>query len=211
MISTSYLSGVASWAEATPPSAVPGLIASSYTKYLWNYEPDSWVAKIASSYRVLSLLVALPVIILGVLDIVSYGIARTLGVVDDVKASTSDKTTETSEETEIPVIQINGESTPTSESADSDREPTESFLQGRRRAVSGLLVASQPKTFYASDSDGLGLAGADVFSPAASEPSSPTISRRSPFFGGEDIEDVGRKLQEGLRQRLAQRELEAHE
>ncbi|KAK2464230.1 hypothetical protein APHAL10511_003687 [Amanita phalloides] len=46
--------------------------------------------KTANGARVLAILVALPIVILALLDIASYGIARTLGVIDDVKASTSD-------------------------------------------------------------------------------------------------------------------------
>ncbi|KAF8740792.1 hypothetical protein AX14_007168 [Amanita brunnescens Koide BX004] len=63
-----------------------------YLDYLWYYEPDSWVARTANVARLLAILVALPIVILGLLDIASYGIARTLGVIDDVKASTSDMT-----------------------------------------------------------------------------------------------------------------------
>ncbi|KAJ3567323.1 hypothetical protein NP233_g6437 [Leucocoprinus birnbaumii] len=206
---TLYLSGILSRIAATPPSAVPGLIAHGYTKYLWNYEPNSWVAKVASFYRVLTLLVALPVIILGVLDIVSYGIARTLGIVDDVKASTSDQATARPSPGDIPVIHINGESTP-SDSANSDREAGEEFGQAQRTAASNLLSATQPQAFYASDSDGLGLAGADVFSPAASGPPSPTLSRKLPLLEVGDFERVDAKLQEGLRQRLGQAAEEDH-
>jgi len=75
------------------PSAIPGLLWAYYVQYLWNYDSDSWVARIAYSCRILAILVSLPLIILGLLDIASYGIARTLGVIDDVKASTSDKAT----------------------------------------------------------------------------------------------------------------------
>jgi hypothetical protein len=142
-------------------------------------------------------------------DIVSYGIARTLGIVDDVKASTCDKATDAHQITDIPVIHINGESTPSSESTDSEREPTEGFLHARCNTASSALVASQPKAFYASDSDGLGLAGADVFSPAVSEPSSPKLSKTS-VLEDESIESVDMKLREGLQQRLATEAEEAH-
>jgi len=73
-----------------PIVSLPKLMWRYYLDYLWYYDPDSWVAKIANTAWVLAILVALPIVILGLLDISSYGIARTLGVIDDVKASTSD-------------------------------------------------------------------------------------------------------------------------
>lgn len=74
-------------------------------------------------------------------------------------------------------------------------------VRAQRKAASDLLAASQPTAFYASDSDGLRLAGGDVFSPAVSEPSSPTISRKNTFFEEVKDEDDHQKLGEGLRQR----------
>lgn len=73
-------------------SAVPRLLWDTYTEYLWNHQPGSWVGRTASTFRVLALVVVLPVVILTLLDVTSYVIARTLGIVDDVKASTSDAT-----------------------------------------------------------------------------------------------------------------------
>ncbi|KAF8635229.1 hypothetical protein AX17_004004 [Amanita inopinata Kibby_2008] len=91
-----------------PLTSIPAVLWRYYIDYLWVYKPDSWVARAANTARVLAILVALPIIILGLLarnvpnafsallmlyctqDIASYGIARTLGVIDDVKASTSD-------------------------------------------------------------------------------------------------------------------------
>ena len=40
------------------------------------------------------------------------------------------------------------------------------------------LSSSQPPVFYASEENSLTLSGVGVFSPAASQPPSPTISRR---------------------------------
>ncbi|PFH53838.1 hypothetical protein AMATHDRAFT_45291 [Amanita thiersii Skay4041] len=73
-----------------PVSSYPAFLWKFYLDNLWYYSPESWVAKTANTARVLAILVALPIVILGLLDIASYGIARTLGVIDDVKASTSD-------------------------------------------------------------------------------------------------------------------------
>jgi len=49
------------------PSAAPALLWSYYISYLWNYEPDSWVARIAYSTRILAILVSLPLVILALL------------------------------------------------------------------------------------------------------------------------------------------------
>ena len=62
-----HASGFFSQIISTPLSAVPGLILTGYTEYLWSYKPNSWVAKIASIFRVLALLAVLPVVFLGVL------------------------------------------------------------------------------------------------------------------------------------------------
>ncbi|KNZ72895.1 hypothetical protein J132_01887 [Termitomyces sp. J132] len=142
------------------PSSYPALLWDFYIQYLWNYQPNSWVARIASTCRVLAVLVSLPIIILALLDISSYGIARTLGVIDDVKASTSDITTNPN----VPTIRIIS-STSTSPYTDSEND---------------LIGASQPRSFYASDEEGSNftLSGADLFSPAASRPSSPVLSRK---------------------------------
>ena len=49
------------------PSSIPGLLWAFYVQFLWNYESDSWVARIAYSCRILAILVSLPIIILGLL------------------------------------------------------------------------------------------------------------------------------------------------
>lgn len=165
------------------PSAAPALLWSYYISYLWNYEPDSWVATIAYSTRILAILVSLPLVILALLDIASYAIARTLGVIDDVKASTSDKATIHFP----PSILIGGSSSPNSESTLSDSDSfTDPSLCNRLRSplsdsiseANGGSGASQ-HVFYADDSENnLKLSGVGVFSPEASQPPSPTITRR---------------------------------
>lgn len=67
MSAGAHASGFISQVASTPPSAIPGLILTGYTEYLWSYKPNSWVAKIASIFRVLALLVVLPVVFLGAL------------------------------------------------------------------------------------------------------------------------------------------------
>ncbi|KAL1673758.1 hypothetical protein EV122DRAFT_282671 [Schizophyllum commune] len=72
-------------------AALPGTLWRLYVEYLWNYDANSWVAHAAYSMRVMAVLLMLPITVLTMLDIASYVIARTLGVIDDTRASTSDK------------------------------------------------------------------------------------------------------------------------
>ncbi|KAG6370655.1 hypothetical protein JVT61DRAFT_11139 [Boletus reticuloceps] len=69
---------------------LPYRLWDAYVTYLWHYQPSSWVSRVASTFRILALVLVLPVVLLTLLDVISYVIARTLGVVDDGKASTSD-------------------------------------------------------------------------------------------------------------------------
>ncbi|KAF8160782.1 hypothetical protein B0H34DRAFT_351843 [Crassisporium funariophilum] len=167
------------------PSSIPATLWGYYIQYLWNYESDSWVARIAYSCRILAILVCLPIVILALLDIASYAIARTLGVIDDVKASTSDKATVHSSP-QTPSIRVDDAQSPGSDSAfsDSDRESmTDHNLHNRMRSPLSDSISeeteynfSQPSVFYGEDNN-LKLSGVGVFSPAASQPPSPTISR----------------------------------
>ncbi|KAF8441672.1 hypothetical protein L210DRAFT_973172 [Boletus edulis BED1] len=72
---------------------LPYRLWDAYVTYLWHYQPNSWVSRVASTFRILALVLVLPVVLLTLLDVTSYVIARTLGVVDDGKASTSDTDT----------------------------------------------------------------------------------------------------------------------
>ena len=144
---------------------------SAYLDYLVFYTPNSWVARIASIFRILSFLVILPLAILGCLDIASYVVARTLGVVDDSKASTSDNatihTTDRSSRApeEVPSIVVSNES-PVAASGP---------LLHTSHSSSEKLASSD---HYFAAAEDIGLSGAEIFSPAGSRPSSPTISRR---------------------------------
>ncbi|KAF8550079.1 hypothetical protein OG21DRAFT_1514503 [Imleria badia] len=71
-------------------STFPRRLWDAYVTYLWYYQPNSWIGRVASTFRILAVVLVLPVVLLTLLDVSSYVIARTLGVVDDVKASTSD-------------------------------------------------------------------------------------------------------------------------
>ncbi|KAF9469939.1 hypothetical protein BDZ94DRAFT_1279049 [Collybia nuda] len=195
---TSYIPEISSQFS---PSTVPSVLWRYYILYLWDYQPNSWVARTAYTCRFLAIIVSLPIIVLALLDISSYGIARTLGVIDDVKASTSD----------IPVIQIDKSSTSQSESPcnhsrlESTTSTDDNIIPLDRYSQSQTLHLgiSQPQTFYASEDNNLRLSGVGVFSPAASRPASPTISRRNLQLEGKGI---SQETDEGLqiRQRVKQ-------
>ncbi|KAJ7594309.1 hypothetical protein C8J56DRAFT_926441 [Mycena floridula] len=146
------------------PSSVPLFLWELYIEHLCNFSANSWVAKVAYTFRVLAVLLILPFLILGLLDIASYGIARSLGVIDLSEASTSDKATV--HDSDAPVILIH--------SAASESEKTTDN-------------PSDHAYHFTSESGNLKLSGVGVFSPASSRPASPTLSRRQ--LRQEDGED----------------------
>ncbi|KAH8119102.1 hypothetical protein DFH11DRAFT_422118 [Phellopilus nigrolimitatus] len=73
--------------------ALPARLWHLYVACLWDAQRGSWVARVASTFRILAILVIFPFVVLSLLDVMSYIIARTLGVVETTKASTSDKRT----------------------------------------------------------------------------------------------------------------------
>ncbi|KAL6300433.1 hypothetical protein BKA93DRAFT_801602 [Sparassis latifolia] len=136
--------------------SVPGTLWRLYLEYLWDYHSASWVASVAYTFRVLAFLSIAPFVLLTLLDVASYVIARTLGVVDDTKASTSPAAAASS--TPAIVIQDSSESESAPEPEPESDTPRGAFLRG------------------ALEYDGnLQLAGVGMFS---SEPPSPSASRR---------------------------------
>ena len=117
-------------------------------------------------------------------DIASYGIARTLGVVDAVKASTSDKATvhHPTATLRAPAIHISA----------SDSDAASSEYESDRPAPPATAGSSGPSLFYVGEGSGLALSGVGVFSPAASQPPSPTLSRQS--LAGSLHEGTGEQL-----------------
>ncbi|KAK7005724.1 hypothetical protein R3P38DRAFT_3214669 [Favolaschia claudopus] len=187
-------------------AAMPRLLWNFYIDYLWNWtdHPNSWVSRIAYTSRVLAILLMMPLVILTLLDLASYGIARTLGVIDDVKASTSDKETI---HNKVPIVHVQrAPGTPSPDSpaaslvASTDSEtlldPNESLRQSKTTILSnksefsgssstdtlmGLSIStpvSHPDAYFTSEESGLRLSGVGVFSPAASRPPSPTVTRK---------------------------------
>lgn len=133
----------------------------------------------------LALALLLPILILILIDIASYTIARTLGVVDIVKASTSDK--QTVHARKPPTIHIRAASidlsnpdltdTPSPNARNpfyvSDSDSSRSISTDSRDMTDVRLTA-----YFTSEGDNLELSGVGVFSPASSRPPSPVVSRR---------------------------------
>jgi len=166
-----------------------------------------------------------PFLVLTLLDVTSYIIARTLGVIDDTKAST------TYSDPNVPPTPPNPNIKPTAPSAGKA-----SGGRDKRRSNPSILVQSESETtsvdegslsgglstpsssihqlhggrdrnqhnFFPNgpmDEGNLKLSGVDMFSPAPSQPPSPTLSRRdlnlhmthqvSPTKGG-SVKDKGK-------------------
>ncbi|KAH9839483.1 uncharacterized protein C8Q71DRAFT_514218 [Rhodofomes roseus] len=138
--------------------SAPASLCDLYVEYLWNYQSGSWVDKAASMFRVLAFLSILPFVILTLLDVTSYVIARTLGVIDDTKASTSE-TGSVPIEADTPTIVIHPESPPSTQTTLTTPPPT--YFRGPLEEEGNLE-----------------LSGVGMFSPVPSQPPSPTISRR---------------------------------
>ncbi|KIP08394.1 hypothetical protein PHLGIDRAFT_117264 [Phlebiopsis gigantea 11061_1 CR5-6] len=139
--------------------ALPVYLWHLYVDHLWKYDAGSWVGRTASAFRVLALLLIMPLAVLAMLDIASYVIARTLGVIDATKASTSGVAAHDG----VPAIHVSAPA-----AAETEGE-TESALFRDNPVAEG-----NPR-----------LAGVDAFSPAPSQPPSPTISRRDSILHGQ--------------------------
>ena len=94
-------------------------------------------------------------------------IARTLGVIDDTKASTSDKTE--MHEASVPTVFVTDESASNATLASETTSP-------RPDSTDHNAHNTEDSFFNAGVSEKL--SGVGVFSPAASRPASPTIERR---------------------------------
>jgi len=175
-----------------------------YIDYLWNYDSNSWVATIAYAFRIWAILAILPSLVLALLDVTSYVIARTLG---DPTASTShkssfptqppprfelkvagaDDTSPLSASPAVPVIPI--EVSPPQDKelpSPSDISPPKFPAPGAGAAARTTMSTSDSllSAFFVdgevSEDDGAArLAGVGVFSPVASMPGSPVVSRRN--------------------------------
>ncbi|CDO75348.1 hypothetical protein BN946_scf184966.g16 [Trametes cinnabarina] len=150
--------------------SIPQTVWHFYLEYLVYYKPGSWVDSAASTFRVLAFMTILPFILLTLLDVASYVIARTLGIVDATKASTSGEL-ETSEQLHAhnPSIVVQDHSGPAENSAEG-QAPSE----GHPHTV-------PPSSYFRNPTEeegNLQLSGVGTFSPAPSQPGSPTVQRR---------------------------------
>ncbi|KAJ7496088.1 hypothetical protein B0H11DRAFT_2227093 [Mycena galericulata] len=189
--------------SSLPFSSLPRAVWSFYVQYLWNWTdyPNSWISRIAYTARVLAILLVLPLLVLTLLDIASYGIARTLGVIDDVKASTSDKETI---HNKVPLVQIYEAGSPSPDSDSFIATDSDSLLDNADQLHSDFSTlpykplsiytpsGSHPRAYFTSEENSLKLSGVGVFSPAASRPPSPTITRRNL------VEDKFSDVEEGI-------------
>nr|GAT44642.1 predicted protein [Mycena chlorophos] len=198
-------------------ASVPALLWRFYVESLWRWRdhPSSWVSHIASLCRILAILLIIPVLVLILLDIASYGIARTLGVIDLTDASTSDKKTihaiaskrhsrvVVPTITAVPSVHVssaspdsasasfpslhpisippttqNGNSSSSGDHSDSTATTTPNTSPLESTRPRGLNV-EHPDAYFTSEENSLKLSGVGLFSPAASRPPSPTITRRA--------------------------------
>ncbi|KAL5528575.1 hypothetical protein ACEPAF_7711 [Sanghuangporus sanghuang] len=70
--------------------ALPAWLWRLYVEYLWNWDAHPWIKNAAATFRLMAILVVAPFVLLTLLDVGAYIIARTLGVVETTKASTYD-------------------------------------------------------------------------------------------------------------------------
>ncbi|KAJ7346885.1 hypothetical protein DFH08DRAFT_1080835 [Mycena albidolilacea] len=197
-------------------SSLPQTVWNLYVDHLWRWtdHPNSWISRIAYSSRVLAIMLIMPIVVLTLLDLASYGIARSLGVIDHVKASTSDKQTI---HNKIPLVRVQrapSSSSPNSPStsllASTDSETLVDATEQLQQATASKSTSdfngnsadtlprlgisthglSHPDAYFTHGENSLRLSGVGVFSPAASRPPSPTITRKHLPFPDEKLTDV---------------------
>ncbi|KAH9058844.1 hypothetical protein EDB87DRAFT_1625700 [Lactarius vividus] len=168
----------------SPAVIAPPYLWDWYIDYLWNYDHNSWVATIAYGFRIWAILAILPTVILCLLDVTSYVIARTLG---DPTASTTHRSSFAQAGPSKSDINI----------ADTALATPPSPSQGGPTSAVGTIgdrptATAAAATYFIGgegdddDDDGAArLAGVGVFSPVASMPGSPMLSRRRSFPRGE--------------------------
>jgi len=171
-----------------------------YWTNLWLTQPNSWVASVAWTFRLLAILLISPFVILTLLDLTSYVIGRTLGL-GVHNASTSDKVSAIQRST-VPAIRVqevneeaSGEATKEGGEklkveAYSEDSPHVGASMARRKPrlkIEGFTPLtttsdaetadgppSSPSPYFLSPTEegNLELSGYDVFSPAVSRAAS---------------------------------------
>jgi len=166
---------------------LPAVLWARYIEYLWDYESGSWVDASASTFRLFAAFIIVPLALLVMLDVTSYIIARTLGVIDDTKASTSDReslhpvTVVEGTDAKPPTIIVQSASVPgsllNSPSVPADvGRPLDEIKEKLQLEIDRSITHPQSSSSLYEGNPAL--AGVGVFSPAASTPSSPTIERK---------------------------------
>ncbi|OBZ67015.1 hypothetical protein A0H81_12806 [Grifola frondosa] len=125
--------------------SLPASLWHLYVKHLWNYKPGSWVDSTASTFRLLAFAVVAPFVLLTLLDVASYVIARTLGVIDQTKASTSGAEEVLLEDTPTIVIQDESSSTPPPTPPPPPRRPPRKKRRKRRATWSWRAWGCSPQ------------------------------------------------------------------
>jgi len=172
---------------------LPRLLWDWYIEYLWDYERGSWVYSSAKSFRIMAWLVVVPFALFIMLDVASYIIARTLGVIDDTKASTSDHASILQDDNNNNNKNNNdnnkdnrssgggGDDSNNSPSIVVQPDPSSIPIPHRAGDSSSLedlvLHLGEPQAFGEGN---LKLSGVGVFSPAVSCPPSPVVERKFP-------------------------------
>lgn len=118
-------------------------------------------------------------------DVASYVIARTLGVIDATKASTSGGHDRADAKPSI-VVHSDSESNTSNSSSHMQPDPSRDEFDG-----AGLPHTTPPASYFRNPTEeegNLQLSGVGTFSPAPSQPGSPTLQRRefiqhAPHFG----------------------------
>lgn len=199
-------------------SSILSHLFNSYVDYLWNYDSSSWVATVAYAFRIWAILAILPTLVLALLDVTSYVIARTLG---DPTAATSHKSsfaTQPPPNSNCKIANAADSIDPPTGLGDSDHPNPVAILRpeddespsgitstkpvittpastAAAAAASSTTDATSSRAFFVdgegSEDDGAArLAGVGVFSPVASMPGSPTVSRGN-FFEKDGEDDAG--------------------
>jgi len=171
--------------------SLPAHLWRLYVEYLWDPAPGSWVSRTAYTFRILAYLMIAPFCLLTLVDVTSYVIARTLGVVETTRASTDDKVAITIEE-----LASAGVSAGAVRGSDVGEDEEESGrknagdaqfnmkieLDGtqHQQAPSSLSPQAGPSAYFFNPSEekNLDLSGANILSPAVSRQGSPGVERR---------------------------------
>ena len=66
-VNTPSSSSSAFWVGWHVASTLPRRLWDAYVAYLWSYQPHSWVGRLASTFRILAVLLVLPVVLLTLL------------------------------------------------------------------------------------------------------------------------------------------------